>query len=197
MPRPKNSSPKSYELIFNALIDGPRCYSEIIEETNLHRDTVASRLTFLVEERLIQKHKDGRKMMFDIIRNRELDLNWVYRWTFLMVTKNIKFSGFMQKFTKLLEVTNFEKSSENARKVLDNALRKKYDEKINISESQEFLKKAHEKNVPIYLHQILENLESPFCLECLDNYGVLYRSKCIIEGYKYNCLNCGVEIYRI
>lgn len=80
MPRPKNSSPKSYELIFNALIDGPRCYSEIIENTNLHRNTVSSRLAFLVEENLLVKHRNGRKMMYEIPLCFKEDNAWLDKW---------------------------------------------------------------------------------------------------------------------
>jgi len=67
MPRPKNASYRSHRLIYEALSSGPKYFEELHNITSLHRNTLATRLKFLISEGLIQKRRDGRRVYYEII----------------------------------------------------------------------------------------------------------------------------------
>lgn len=67
---------KSYRLIYSALSNGPKYFEELRKITNLHRNTLSSRLKFLVSEGLVRKVRKSNKVYYEIVHNRELE--WLY-----------------------------------------------------------------------------------------------------------------------
>jgi predicted transcriptional regulator len=68
MPRPKNSSFRSYALILDTLIEGnPKCFEDIVKLTGLHRNTVGSRLKHLVSEDLVMKRRESHKILYSVV----------------------------------------------------------------------------------------------------------------------------------
>ena len=67
MGRPKDSSYRSYRLIYDALSNGPKCFEELWRVTRLHRNTVNARRNHLVSVGLVRKRRSGNKVLNEII----------------------------------------------------------------------------------------------------------------------------------
>jgi hypothetical protein len=68
--RPKGSTVKSQLLIIKSLASGPKSFQEIVDATDLHRNTVANNLKMLCAMQVILKSKNGNKSSYetDLIR---------------------------------------------------------------------------------------------------------------------------------
>jgi DNA-binding HxlR family transcriptional regulator len=67
MPRPRDSSYKSYRLINEALSSGPKYFEELVGITNLHRNTLAARLKFLQSKGFVAKERQVNRVYYRII----------------------------------------------------------------------------------------------------------------------------------
>lgn len=64
--RPNGSGYKSQAIVLSSLRDGQLCFEEIVDETGLHRNTVASNLKVLVDLNLVVKERVGQKVIYDL-----------------------------------------------------------------------------------------------------------------------------------
>jgi DNA-binding transcriptional ArsR family regulator len=62
--RHKGSSYKSMAIILRLLMDGSKCFQEIVDGTKLHRNTVASNLKLLLAVEYVRKERKGRKVIY-------------------------------------------------------------------------------------------------------------------------------------
>jgi hypothetical protein len=77
MVRPRDSSYHSYSLISDVLADGPpRCFEELWRLTRLHRNTLSSRLKYLVSEGLVMKTREKHRVQYALVE--PIDM---MRWT--------------------------------------------------------------------------------------------------------------------
>jgi len=199
MPRPKNSSPKSYELIFNALITGPKCYSDIIKITGLHRNTVSSRLKFLVNKGLVRKKRVGNKMIYEfnikyLDKHRGLmSFEALRDWAYLMTTRENKYE-YLDKYIELWLKFDGKRIARIANKAIREFILEENKEKLEHEEVKKFIEIIKERKESLPLQQVISHIEVPYCLECYKKYGKLIKGIYDPETNEYVCQECGLVI---
>jgi predicted transcriptional regulator len=185
MPRPKGPSPESVKRIYAVLVDGPKCFEDIWKETNLHRNTVASTLNKLVEKGLLQRYRKVHKKMYEVVKTQRPYIGWEIPWIALMMTKK----DWQLEWKKVdEEIRRFQEQ-----KKWNNFVWRYCDWLINHPNNQGLLKTLEEMgmlNVPMI--KFRENLENPFCLECLRNDKKFVKTIFDRDAGEFVCPTCGV-----
>jgi DNA-binding HxlR family transcriptional regulator len=190
MPRPKNASYKSYKLISQALSEGRKYFEELRNITNLHRNTLNTRLDFLVSEGLVVKSKEGPRTYYQKVQG--------YKWIkYCLKREEVKQ---LKKQLKKMMKENIEvsRSLDRALEVIAN-FDERFDELADSDEGREVLDSIDNcQDAPITkiwlilaLNDILINLNSKqlICPEC-------YSLKTVTDN-KTNetiCEKCGFVI---
>jgi len=197
MPRPKNSSPKSYELIFNALITGPKCYSDIIKITGLHRNTVASRLKFLVNKGLVRKKRFKNKIIYELNikyldKHRGLiSFDALKEWAYLMTTRENKYE-YLNKYIELWFKLDGDRIARIANEVIREFILEENKEKLEHEEVKKLIEIIKKRKEALPLKQVISHIEVPYCLECYEKYGKLIKCIYDSETNEHICPSCGL-----
>jgi DNA-binding transcriptional ArsR family regulator len=193
VPRPKNASYKSYRRIYDALYDGPRYFEDLRKATRLHRNTLATRLKFLVKEGLVSKRRAKNRTFYEISKQN------VWRWLRYTWKPNPK-----EISQAKAQIKEFAKNELKRREIFLEELIKpvqdfhsKLDKLAKLPESQEILEIIPQRSeMPIcklwgilVLNKFLVecNLERLVCPNC-------YSFDVAEEGYENVCRKCGFVI---
>ena len=197
MPRPKNSSPKSYELIFNALITGPKCYSDIIKITGLHRNTVSSRLKFLVNKGLVRKRRIGNKMIYEFnIKYLDkhhglMSFEALREWAYLMTTRENKYE-YLDKYIELWFKIDGDSIAERVNEVIRELILEANKAKLEQEAAKELIEIAKKRKEALSIEEVISHLKIPICLECYEKYGKKIQCVYDPETNEYVCPECGL-----
>jgi len=180
MPRPRRPSTKSIKLIYDSLAKSPKCFGDIVKETGLHRNTVATTLNFLVEKKMLKRYREkkGHEVMYEIVAG------WETHWIELMMTKE----DWKRKWK---EVDN-EIEDHLKRKRLKNfktELMTFLHEKL-IEPNRALAKVLRELDMNVPIEIFLKHLERPYCMECLKTKKELKRTS--FKDGEYVCTECGI-----
>lgn len=190
MPRPRNSSYKSYNVIYNALMNGPKYFQELKDAAGLHRNTVASRLKFLESQGLVRKERRGNRVYYDIIKDQ--------KWQRYLINKK-EIRDFKRNIKQLAreQLRNTKIMAEIAQKI--SQFHEELDKLIEHQENQEILElipnwqeastlKIH---IVLYLNMYIVFLNSnrQICTRCL-HFGTITDH----ESNEIVCPKCGFVI---
>jgi DNA-binding transcriptional ArsR family regulator len=202
MPRPRNASYKSHKLIHNALINGPKYFEELKRIAQLHRNTLATRLKFLISEGLIEKTREGCRIYYRDAQPLR-DEHGIFR------TDGLKWFNYIAKPEEKRRLKRqlramIREQIEN-RKILNRfyELLANFDEELDrlldITESEEILNLIDDwQNIPmpkiwsiLALNKTLVNLNSEkrICPEC-HHYGTIEDN----ERNEIVCESCGCVV---
>lgn len=199
MPHYKGVSHKSDRKILTALLTNKSglCFSELVSQTGLDKDTVSRRLKFLTKEnRLIRiplKGKRGHHVLYQIPWNKfEQTYFYVYKKPseqFTNLQKDIE--TFVSEFGEIKEMS----ISQDMKVTIK---LKNPEIKILISEEfHEFFDKyPWVGELPININMIeiyLNYIQGMLCPECFKNH--LLNRIVLIEEYQYTCPVCGYVFY--
>lgn len=204
MGRPKDSSCRSYRLIYDALSTGTKSFGELWKLTGLHRNTLSARLSHLVSAGLLSNRKSGRKSLYEIIEPmqnergilRSEGLRWLnYVWK-IDRKEARKQKAILRGLIK--EQIKNEKLTEELARLMEEHYGE-FDRLVELSESQELLEIiSNWESIPVpklwlmlSLNKVLVHLNShklicPYCY----HYGTIQDP----ESNEIICGECGSVI---
>jgi DNA-binding transcriptional ArsR family regulator len=179
---------KTMKCIFDLLICAPSYPAEIHNKTGLHGNTINAALKFLVQNGLVSKERKGQRVLYSLALANE---EWYIPWIKLVRQK--------EKLSTRKEI---------GRQMSIGLLRKELDRQVsNLRERFGKLAKAPSNDelidALIKLHKdgshrlLLDNIEKPFCLECLNITKLFYPMFLILDSNEFCCPNCGISIPRL
>jgi len=185
MPRPRDSSTRSYELIWLVLIEGSKTWSELLEKTGLHRDTLSRRLKYLEGKDMIERVRNGRTVIYSIVKSEPPYMGWEIPWICIMMTQE----DWDRKYDML---DSYIPVGFNARATM----RRKVNEILNHPMNVELHKLLEEKEMlgEFIVGDMIENIRDPHCIECLERYSKLIKTKFDPIKDERCCPNCGLII---
>jgi DNA-binding transcriptional ArsR family regulator/predicted RNA-binding Zn-ribbon protein involved in translation (DUF1610 family) len=188
MPRPRNSSPRSYELIWLALIDGEKTWTQLLGETGLHRDTLSRRLKYLVSQEMVKREKRGRLVYYSMVKYEPPYIGWEIRWIDHFMTKEDWDRKYEDIDIQIVQQQHEMRMEEKKREIVNRIL--------DLPGNNELYEMLESKNMlgNVTVGQLRENYLTPYCLECIEKQKKLVKSKFIASEEKYVCPNCGIEI---
>lgn len=185
MPRPRKPANESIRRIYDCLISKSKCYGEIVDETELHGNTVGSTLNFLVKKELVKRMKKGHKTMYELLKTEPPHIGWKIPWIVLTMAPD--------DWRKKWKDVNAE-----LKKSQDEMKAKRFEEKLGkflyqqlIIFNPELTKLLDELGMDdVPLRRLLEHRERPYCLDCLKESRRWNRTRRI--GAEYVCEKCGI-----
>jgi DNA-binding transcriptional ArsR family regulator len=188
MQLPRQPVTETMKRISDLLICAPSNPAEIHKKTGLHRNTINAALKFLVQNELVSKERNGQRVLYSLALANE---DWYVPWIKLLRPK--------EKLSTPKEI---------GRKMSKGLLRKEVDRQVSnlrerfgkLAEAPlndeliDELIKLH-KDVPQRL--LLDNIEKPFCLECLNSTKLFFPMFLIQDSNEFCCPNCGISIPRL
>ena len=189
MHRLRQPSVETLKRIFDLLICAPSYPTEIHNKTGLHGNTVNNALSFLVQNRLVSKERNGQRVLYSLIIAND---SWYIPWVKLVRPK---------------EEPSIHK--ERGRQMSKGLLRKELDRRVsNLRERFGKLVKdpLNDELIDalIELHKedatprlLLNKTEKPFCLECLNSNKSFFPMLLIEDSNEFCCPNCGITIPKI
>ena len=186
MTRPKKPATETIKKIYALLIGGSFYFEDIYVKTGLHRNTVATTLDYLVEKRMISRERRGRKVFYDIIKTQPPYFGWEILWVELMTTEQDKKMIFKRMEQEVKKSILRRKTKDRVHELY----KRSYETLIEPEASQEFIKVLQSINHPITLRLLLNNLQNPFCLECLRLEKIFCRLVTTSDG-ELSCERCG------
>jgi len=193
MPRPRDSSTKAYEAIFLALNEESKSWTQLLRETRLHKDTLSRRLKYLIGREMVRREKQGRGVIYSIIKSEPPEMGWEIPWQCLCMTKEDWEKYYAEVDVSTLHMRKFIYES-RFRKLLYETVEKI----LSIPENKELNNKLIEKNMDdVSMGIFLQNYEKPFCLDCLDRTDELVQSIYSNATGEYICPKCGLVINRV
>lgn len=195
MGRPKGLTPRSVKRIFAVLVGGPKCFDDIWKETGLHRNTVGFTLEGLEKKDMIVRYRIGHERWAEIKKTQPLYYGWeIYGWEIpwigLMMTKD----DWERKWERVdEEIARGEGAkAKNAEREFWNWI-----DQVLIEPNEKLAKVLEEINMTnISLRYFRDNLETPYCLECLRNTRKFIKAKYSKETGEFCCPECGLVVER-
>lgn len=198
MGRPKDASCESYRLIYDALLNGPKCFEEVCRETGLHRNTVGSRLRYLLEKNLLNRYREGHKVIYEIKKTQPPYYGWEIPWISLMMNRE----DWRKKWKQIdEEIRVFERQRR-----WNSLLEQRYKQILQFLElppNREMLEGFEKagidwknKSLGELLPILYKNLEAPVCPECLQEEKAIIFSIHDSEGGEIICPKCGLILRR-
>jgi len=190
MPRPRDSCVKSYELIFLALNEGSKSWAQLLEETDLHKDTLSRRLKYLSGREMVRREKRGRGVIYSIIKSEPPEMGWDIPWQCLCMTK--------EDWEKMYRDVDIELMRFELTRRYNKFIYTEINKILALSNNNELYNKIMEEGMPdVKMSIFLQNLKTPFCLECLDKTKKLMRSNYNTDTGEYICPKCGLVIDKV
>jgi DNA-binding transcriptional regulator YhcF (GntR family) len=188
MHRHRQPATETMKRIFDLLICKPSYPTEIHNKTGLHRNTVNDAFNFLVQNGLVLKARNGQRVLYSLVRAEE---KWYVPWIKLVRPK--------EELSTHKEIRR-QMSKGLLRKELDHRisnLRERFGKLVEAPLNDELIDAIIElhKNVPHRL--LLNNIEKPFCLECLNSTKLFFPMFLIQDANEFCCPNCGISIPRL
>ena len=192
MTRPKKPATDTVKRIYALLIGGSFCFEDICKKTGLHRNTVASTLKYLKDRKMVSKEKKGRNRFYEIIKTQPPYFGWEISWIDLMTTDE-DIQAIIEREEKKIEKAVLRRRTE------ENVLefkKKIYHKLIEPEENQEFIKVLEKIEYPITLRLLLNNLQKPFCLNCLSTEKIFCRL-ILTSKNELACPKCGFSLQKM
>lgn len=197
MPRPKGSATKSVKLIYSVLTNEPKCFEDVVNETKLHRNTVASTLNDLVRRGLLRRYRKGHKTMYAIEKTKPPYIGWEIPWIELMTTKKQEDLHYKEAENR---ARTFLKTYWKARE-MDERVRQfllaAQEKLVSHPANQKLIEVFEKHKMKVTLRILKDNLKKPFCLECSIKEMTPVRSEFKLGAGAFCCPNCGLELQKV
>lgn len=82
----RGHSPRVIRRVYTVLYDEPKSFERIVMESRLSRKTVGKVLTNLVKGKMVKRHKEGAKTIYEIEKTHLRHYGWQIPWIRLMMT---------------------------------------------------------------------------------------------------------------
>jgi DNA-binding transcriptional ArsR family regulator len=174
--------------IFDLLICAPSYPAEIHKKTGLHRSTINAALKFLVQKGLVSKERNGQRVLYSLVK---ADEDWYVPWIKLVRPK--------EKPSTLKEIRR-QMSKGLLRREIDRQvsnLRERFGKLDDTPLNEELIDALIELHKDGSQRLLLDNIEKPFCLECLNTTKLFYPMFLIQDSNEFCCPNCGISIPRL
>ena len=189
MQRPMQPATETMKRIFDLLICAPSYPTEIHNKTGLHGNTVNDALSFLVQNGLVSKERNGQRVLYSLVI---ADDGWYVPWIKLVRPKEEEPST-RKKVRRQMSKGLFRKELDRRLSNLRERFGKLVKDPLN-DELIDTLIKLHKDVTPRLL---LNNTEKPFCLECLNSTKSFFPMLLIQDSNEFCCPNCGITIPKI
>jgi hypothetical protein len=187
MPRFKGS-PRVIRRVYAVLYEEPKSFERIVIESRLSRKTVGKVLTNLVKGKMVRRHKEGTKTIYEIEKTLSPYYGWQIPWIRLMMTRG---DWDMKWKRGVSEINSHGKIPDIYRKRLKDVL---YDEFIHSNTKLvEILEELGIAGTPLI--RFLEDLERPYCLECLGEGRGWVRTG--LSNREYTCPCCALVVEQV
>jgi DNA-binding transcriptional ArsR family regulator len=189
MQRPMQPATETMKRIFDLLIRAPSYPTEIHHKTGLHGNTVNDALNFLVQNGLVSKERNGQRVLYSLVM---VDDGWYVPWIKLVRPKEEEPST-RKEVRRQMSKGLFRKELDRGVSNLRERFGKLVKDPLN-DELIDTLIKLHKDVTPRLL---LNNIEKPFCLECLNSTKSFFPMLLIQDSNEFCCPNCGITIPKI
>jgi DNA-binding HxlR family transcriptional regulator len=206
MPRPKDSSSRSYKLIYDALSSGERYFEELHYLTKLHRNTLSDRLKYLCSRGMIGRRKEGHRIYYALLEPLTDGRNVLsirgLKWMDYLETKHQREERERKMYRSIKDIMKEQQTANRFREAMANEISKFHetlDELVETPESQEILNlttdwqkiSMNDLCLILSLNKIVVNLSSTkqICPEC-HHYG----TRTDPETDEVVCEKCGIVV---
>ena len=187
--RAKQPATETMKHIFDLLSCSPSYPTEIHNKTGLHRNTVSFALNFLVQHGLVSKERNGQRVVYSLVM---VDDAWYFPWIKLVPPKEEGFSTRKKvgrQMSKALFMKELDYQVSNLRERFGKLVRDPLNDELI-----DTLIELHKDTTPRFL---LNNIEKPFCLECLNSDKLFFPMLLIQDSNEFCCPNCGITIPKL
>jgi len=186
MARPKGPSPESIKRIYAALWKGPKSSGEIRKQTKLHGNTIGSTMNDLVNRKMVRWRKMGHKTMYEMVKTKPPEIGWEIPWIELMMTKE----DWKAKWDRIDKLIRKDQMRIKWEKMFN-----EFAYEVLIKGNPELVKVLEETGLTdVPLQRLKENLDVPYCLECLTNHKQFHKPIYSIDTGEFSCPNCGLVV---
>lgn len=189
MRRPGQPATETMKLIFDLLICGSSYPTEIHNKTGLHGNTVNDALNFLVQNGLVSKERNGQRVLYSLVI---VDDSWHVPWIKLVSPKE-ETPSTHKKVRRQMSKGLFRKELD--RKVSN--LRERFGKLVKDPLNDELIDTLIKLHKDVTPRLLLNNIEKPFCLECLNSTKSFFPMLLIQDFNEFCCPNCGISIPKI
>lgn len=196
MPRPKKPSTGTVKRIYSVLCGKPKCFEDIVKDSGLHRNTVGSVLEMLVKERMLLRHKEGRKTIYEIDKSDSTLRVWQIPWIASMMTEDD-----WEKKWRRVEKELKTHSAEDMLKDWINHQKELMVDFILSPQNREIIKTLENAGIDLNAKSIKELWRiiqaartTPICPDCLKNKDVVFCIQTADVAGEIVCPKCGLTL---